>query len=152
MISRCGNKAGHLSLLHNFVRELWEFKLEGQKEARQQRGEGIGIKTPTVWRASDNSGSKGACCGNYCLPKASLPANSHNKQLASVKTPTQQMVKPANAVPRVFESNKKFIDESHWRLFLKPVATMHKRNIKLFAPEEAEMTEKERLKRSINFC
>uniref|UniRef100_A0A183C4Z0 ATP-dependent DNA helicase n=1 Tax=Globodera pallida TaxID=36090 RepID=A0A183C4Z0_GLOPA len=40
---RCGNKAGHLSLLRNFVRELLAFKLEEKKEAAFQRGQGIGL-------------------------------------------------------------------------------------------------------------
>ncbi|KAI3410420.1 hypothetical protein GPALN_004522 [Globodera pallida] len=56
MIARCGNKAGHLSLMRNFVRELLPFKLEEQKEAAQQRGEGIGLKTPMDWPISDNGG------------------------------------------------------------------------------------------------
>uniref|UniRef100_A0A183CLH7 ATP-dependent DNA helicase n=1 Tax=Globodera pallida TaxID=36090 RepID=A0A183CLH7_GLOPA len=43
MIRRCGNKAGHLSLLRNLVRELLEFKLEEKKEAAFQRGQGIGL-------------------------------------------------------------------------------------------------------------
>uniref|UniRef100_A0A183BNP0 ATP-dependent DNA helicase n=1 Tax=Globodera pallida TaxID=36090 RepID=A0A183BNP0_GLOPA len=56
MIARCGNKGGHLSLMRNFVRELLTFKLEEQKEAAQQRGEGIGLKTPMDWPISDNGG------------------------------------------------------------------------------------------------
>uniref|UniRef100_A0A914H992 Helitron helicase-like domain-containing protein n=1 Tax=Globodera rostochiensis TaxID=31243 RepID=A0A914H992_GLORO len=54
MIGRCGNKAGHLSLLRNLVRDLWTFKLEEKKEAAFQRGQGIGLN-PNLrgWGVSD---------------------------------------------------------------------------------------------------
>uniref|UniRef100_A0A183C0L0 ATP-dependent DNA helicase n=1 Tax=Globodera pallida TaxID=36090 RepID=A0A183C0L0_GLOPA len=51
---RCGNKAGHLSLLRNFVRELLAFKLEEKKEAAFQRGQGIGLNPNLAgWGAFD---------------------------------------------------------------------------------------------------
>uniref|UniRef100_A0A183BU64 ATP-dependent DNA helicase n=1 Tax=Globodera pallida TaxID=36090 RepID=A0A183BU64_GLOPA len=54
MIHRCGNKAGHLSLLRNMVRELYAFILEEKKEAAFQRGEGIGLNPNLAgWGCSD---------------------------------------------------------------------------------------------------
>ncbi|KAI3407837.1 hypothetical protein GPALN_013466 [Globodera pallida] len=54
MIQRCGNKAGHLSLLRNLARELCMFKVEERREAAYQRGEGIGLN-PNLsgWGTSD---------------------------------------------------------------------------------------------------
>uniref|UniRef100_A0A183BLD2 ATP-dependent DNA helicase n=1 Tax=Globodera pallida TaxID=36090 RepID=A0A183BLD2_GLOPA len=54
MIRRCGNKAGHLSLLRNLVRELCMFKVEEKKEEAHQRGEGIGLNPNLAgWGAAD---------------------------------------------------------------------------------------------------
>uniref|UniRef100_A0A183BZN9 SWIM-type domain-containing protein n=1 Tax=Globodera pallida TaxID=36090 RepID=A0A183BZN9_GLOPA len=54
MIRRCENKAGHLSLLRNLVRELGTFKQDEKKEAAFQRGKGIRLN-PNLsgWGASD---------------------------------------------------------------------------------------------------
>uniref|UniRef100_A0A183CQ88 Nanos-type domain-containing protein n=1 Tax=Globodera pallida TaxID=36090 RepID=A0A183CQ88_GLOPA len=82
MIERCANKAGHLSLMRNLVRDMWAFKVDEKKELAHQRGKGIGLKTPMRWPVNDN-GSEGTNCSYYCPPEASLPTNCHNKQLVS---------------------------------------------------------------------
>uniref|UniRef100_A0A183BQU5 60S ribosomal protein L29 n=1 Tax=Globodera pallida TaxID=36090 RepID=A0A183BQU5_GLOPA len=70
MIGRCGNKAGHLSLMRNFVGDMLAFDLEEKKAVAHQRG--IGSEGTTT-------------CVNYCPAEASLPANCQNKQLVSTK-------------------------------------------------------------------
>uniref|UniRef100_A0A183CC21 ATP-dependent DNA helicase n=1 Tax=Globodera pallida TaxID=36090 RepID=A0A183CC21_GLOPA len=54
MIQRCGNKAGHLSLLRNLARDLCMFKVEEKTEEAHQRGQGIGLN-PNLsgWGTSD---------------------------------------------------------------------------------------------------
>uniref|UniRef100_A0A183C5F3 TSL-kinase interacting protein 1-like n=1 Tax=Globodera pallida TaxID=36090 RepID=A0A183C5F3_GLOPA len=56
MIARCSNKAGHLSLMRNMVRDMWAFKMDEKKEKALQRGKGIGLKMPMNWPESDNGG------------------------------------------------------------------------------------------------